>query len=376
MATIEEIQIAARKEPVVVPLPPLAQFWFNDIEIYNSIERFEYDLNDPSHRFQKDVVIDSNERSNHYRMMKCGDDLLSPELNEVIEWSNREDFKRLMDELQIQSRIKNKIIEQTSVEEIVILVIVDGLPFHAVKNIATHTKLPLSIEPVLVDGISETSNGFQRVVYGNSTTSVYGGLIYNSFSNHLGFTYWEKGQENLSTDLHGSMNKRNVHRIRDFSEVSEYLQKDGVNSQTYVQVTRMGMDQESHNRKEAPNPDQQVKELLDDIQELKSTVADLADQYSIYVTADHGILWRDQLPNDPPQIDTGSKQGPPRHIKGSKLIANSLLFNDPSGPGAALAYPYLTRDLKHTEWGVHGGLSYQESLVPLIQLTELTEENQ
>jgi hypothetical protein len=33
---------------------------------------------------------------------------------------------------------------------------------------------------------------------------------------------------------------------------------------------------------------------------------------------------------------------------------------------AMLEYPYLRRDLRTNEWGVHGGLSFEESVVPLF----------
>jgi hypothetical protein len=34
-----------------------------------------------------------------------------------------------------------------------------------------------------------------------------------------------------------------------------------------------------------------------------------------------------------------------------------------------LNYPYLRRRLRANEWGVHGGLSFEESIVPLLRLT-------
>jgi hypothetical protein len=33
---------------------------------------------------------------------------------------------------------------------------------------------------------------------------------------------------------------------------------------------------------------------------------------------------------------------------------------------ALLAYPFLRRPLRANEWGVHGGLSFEESVVPWI----------
>jgi hypothetical protein len=36
---------------------------------------------------------------------------------------------------------------------------------------------------------------------------------------------------------------------------------------------------------------------------------------------------------------------------------------------ALLEYPYLRRDLRANEWGVHGGLSFEESVVPLLSIT-------
>ena len=90
----------------------------------------------------------------------------------------------------------------------------------------------------------------------------------------------------------------------------------------------------------------------------------------ICAISDHGILWRDRIE----LVKIGSEFGKssPRYYG----VDESVKF--PEGNGRyvlvdeltyfQLDYPYIKRGLHRNEWGVHGGLSFQESIVPLIKI--------
>jgi hypothetical protein len=371
MTTIREVEAACREEPIVSELPPLAWVYLNDVAIYPSIAAFERDFDDPLHQFDHDVIIDTAEPPGSYQSMTITDDLISPELNSAVDWDDRGEFDRLTESLLPQSGFKSHIVDSAGDVDVIAVVVVDGLSYETVRT-ADHPILDsATIDPIVVDGVSETENGYRRVLFGSNKTSLYAELSMESYNAHHGFTYWEQGQETLSSDLHKAMNDANVHRIRSFEEIDGYLDASYFQSRTYLQITRMGLDQHAHNRKERPDRMGVTKTILDNIAWLSSWLEDRADSYRIHVTSDHGILWREHLPEDPPTVDTGSKTGSPRHVTGSKLVSHGHQMTGPTGAMTALAYPYLTRELKHTEWGVHGGLSYYESFVPLITLTNI-----
>lgn len=363
MPTFTEIAEQAQAHPVICPLPKLASFYLDDLAIYPSLDNFHYDLFDPDFRFERDVVISADDHHPDYTRLSCDEEPVTPRLNEVVDWSNREHHYRLRRGLLTQSELKDHILHNVTGETVVVLLIVDGLSYESIRT--TH----LPAQPVIVDGITTTEPGFKRIIYGNDNVSLYSELLHEkNFTNKFGFTYWDRGQEELSTDLHASMGN-DIYRIRDFSEAVEQLSDDApFTSRTYVQITRMGLDQDSHNKKEAPDHDAVVENIIEDIQALESELSKQEESYRIFVTSDHGILWRNQLP-DSPDVILDDYKHQPRYVAGREKVPHSMTITNPDGDiVSGLAYPYLAREFKHTEWGVHGGFSYYESVVPLIEL--------
>ena len=363
MASFETVADRARETPVISSLPALATFYLDDLSIYRSVDAFHRDLYDPHHQFEQDVVIDGDSRYHEYPYIDCTTDPITPGLNDVVDWANEEHHDRIRQDLLQQSNLKAHILDAITGEDLVALIIIDGFSYDAVRMVSSEI-----LQPVIVDGITTTEPGFRRIIYGGDPASIYASLTGEGFYTGYGFTYWERGQEDLSTDLHSAMGQ-NVHRIRDFNEVISTLETDApFTEKTYVQVTRMGLDQDSHNRKERPNRDVVRDEILSDVKSLAETASTMSDNFRIFMTADHGILWRDQLPEDPPVVhDEWTSHA--RFLTEQHNLEHGMVVDDPTDPVTGLAYPYLTRELKNTEWGVHGGFSYQESIVPLIEIT-------
>jgi hypothetical protein len=86
------------------------------------------------------------------------------------------------------------------------------------------------------------------------------------------------------------------------------------------------------------------------------------------LTADHGILWRDQLKADErfcPELAPEDARHP-RYALGGIARDCARVWRSDGTTYSLLRFPYLTRPLRHTEWGVHGGISAWESVVPLV----------
>ncbi|MFC3477742.1 hypothetical protein [Halobacterium litoreum] len=363
MPTFTEIAEQAQATPVVCPLPRLASFYLDDLAVYTSLDNFHYDLYNPDYRFDRDVVISADDHHPDYTHLSCDEEPVTPRLNEVVDWSNREHHDRLRRELLKQSSLKNHIVHSVTGETIVVLLIVDGLSYESLRT----TQLPA--QPVVVDGMTTTEPGFKRIIYGDDNVSLYSELLHEkNFTNKFGFTYWDRGQEDLSTDLHAAMGN-DVYRIRDFSDAVETLSDAApFTNRTYVQITRMGLDQDSHNKKEEPDHDAVVENIIEDVRDLEAELSKQAESYRIFATSDHGILWRTQLP-DSPEVILDDYKHQPRYVQGREKVPHSMTYTSDGEIVSGLAYPYLARDLKHTEWGVHGGFSYYESVVPLVELS-------
>jgi len=366
MASFETIADRAHETPVVSGLPPLASFYLDDFDIYRTFDGFHRDLYNPDHAFEQDVTVDTDKRHPDYPRIDCTADPVTPALNDVVSWDQQEHHDRMRQELLQQSGIKQYILDTITGEEFVAVVVVDGLSYDAVRS------LDFDTQPVIVDGITTTGPGFRRIIYGKDPVSIYAALTSKGFYTGYGFTYWERGQEDLSTDLHSGLGQ-NVHRISDFDEALSRLKSDQpFDDKVYAQITRMGLDQDSHNRKEEPNRAAVRDELVNDIQSLAAVANRITDNFRIFVTSDHGILWRDNLPDDPPIVhDEWVNHA--RFLEGDQEIEHGLTMRENGDAATGLGYPYLTRELKNTEWGVHGGFSYYESITPLLEITTTGE---
>jgi hypothetical protein len=87
-----------------------------------------------------------------------------------------------------------------------------------------------------------------------------------------------------------------------------------------------------------------------------------------YLTADHGILWRDSIEG---KIEVASDlfhedARSPRYIKGALLRNYGRIIKSSGQAFTLLKLPWMTRNFRNDEWGVHGGISASESIVPLI----------
>jgi hypothetical protein len=89
---------------------------------------------------------------------------------------------------------------------------------------------------------------------------------------------------------------------------------------------------------------------------------------TVYLTADHGILWRTEHEfrslvywgeRHPRYARVTTEQEPP---------AQATRFDLGDAQYDLFHYPYLAMDIKSNDSGVHGGLSVQESIVPLVTI--------
>ena len=362
MVSFQTLRERARKTPIISDLPKLSSFYLSECNIYGSIEQFHQDLYDPDYRFDQDVIINADTYHPNYPRVECTADPLSSDLNTVVNWTRPDDHATIQAELVQQSNIKQHITNRAIGEDLIALVIVDGLSYATARN------FPFDVQPVMVDGITTTEPGFRRIIYGDSNLSIYGELSQYDFFNVYGFTYWDRGQEALSTELHRAIGD-NVYRINDFENVLERLEAEApFSDKTYVQITRMGFDQECHNRKEEPNREAVRNNLLSDIQSLAETLERISVNARLFLTSDHGILWRDQLPDDPPVI-CDEWHNHARFLQGNHNVEQGMVQDRADKAVTGLGYPALTRELKNTEWGVHGGFSYYESITPFIDVS-------
>jgi len=241
--------------------------------------------------------------------------------------------------------------------DIVLLMVVDGLSYYDLPD-------RKDIRPCLVNGVSITEFGFREVI-GKPTVSER--LFSLGYDQQLGFTYFDVKTNKLANDLYSVFGSGTVKKILTFKECLEDTDIKNM-SRGFIQITGPGLDALSHHHQDEPP----VKHYIDNIFERFDSLIDYFTHRHQSVlaclTADHGILWRNSLAgkwsivNDL-QVDDARSI---RHIRGSRLRNYIKVKTGFGGAFSMLRIPYITRKLHNNEWGVHGGISAWESLVPLI----------
>jgi len=158
-------------------------------------------------------------------------------------------------------------------------------------------------------------------------------------------------------------------KVNEFNEVLLALERLPP-EQTYVQILTNGLDAICHHHRGRPPVAAIARYLYEDVLlALAERLQKVGATALVYATADHGILWR-------PEPKTGEalivirdeRTDSRRYAKGALLTPDSKQFSCYGVNYTVLAYPYVFNPLTGLEWGVHGGISFQESVVPFVKL--------
>lgn len=241
--------------------------------------------------------------------------------------------------------------------DIVALMIVDGLSYYDLPDEA-------DVQPCLVNGVSTTGFGYREVV-GKPTASER--LFSLGYSHQMGFTYFDIETNPLASELYGVFGSSQVKRVVTFKECLEHISAEGI-SHGFVQITAAGLDGLCHKHRDEPPVKYYIGEILNRFDALVSCLHEGNRNVLACLTADHGILWRQHLEGQWYVVYDLQPDGARfiRYVGGSRVRNYVLIKNCHGSTYSMLRVPYITRKLRNNEWGVHGGISAWESIVPLI----------
>ena len=244
--------------------------------------------------------------------------------------------------------------------QIAVLLIFDGLSFYDVAEWKLSGTMP---EPCLVDGVSTTESAMRRLIGSPVLTHQLFDLKY---LRRLGFSYWERSMNQLTDALFAEFPETQLHRVTTFDEVLEKLEMSEWQTPTYVQIVRSGLDSVCHSHRERPNVSSLLDDLRKDIVSLIAVLQETEKSFRLFITADHGILWY----TNQDTVRLAQKKSKARYTEGEVACGDNVL----TLKSAEGTYTVLTGDKviatnrKVTEWGFHGGISAQESLVPFWEV--------
>jgi hypothetical protein len=252
------------------------------------------------------------------------------------------------------------LLEQTVRErrpDIVALVIADGLSYYDLPD-------DTNAEPLLVDGVSTTGFGYRRVA-GNPPISRR--LFAMGYKVQLGYTYFPPEPGSLADDILATFSRSQVVKVKAFDEVLKHLRRRRL-ERAYVQVSTEGLDQICHAHRDRPPREHYLEEILARYERLIDCLVRGGRRVLACLVADHGILWREAIEGH--EVIVGDllpeDARSPRYIRGRLLREYARCVTSLGHNYTVLRAPYLTRKLRTNEWGVHGGISAWESIVPLF----------
>ena len=254
----------------------------------------------------------------------------------------------------VAGEITKRIHQELS--QIVVLLVFDGLSFYDVID----WELPqTTLELCFVDGLSITNSAMQRLIGSPVLTHR---LFELGYARRLGFSYWERATNTLTDTLFSEFPANQLHRMTTFEEVLRKIKASGWETHTYVQIIRSGLDGVCHSNRERPNTKSILDDLKRDILLLLEVLQGTEKSFRLFITADHGILWY----ADQDIVPLAQEKFNARYTDGSIAQGDNLLtLNTDEGTYTVLTGDkVIAKQRKVTEWGFHGGVSAQESLVP------------
>lgn len=367
MVSLKALLELLDKTPVVADMPSVSRcFLPPDVAVYERGYKLIWTLDKPGRTLPERAVLlkVESQYSGRFPHVRVEHDPFTPELNKVI----YDRFDEISELMLVQSDLASTISEQSGTTDVVALVLIDGLSYRDVRfwmRAHPNETKAMNLDPCLVDGPTLTGVAFPRVV-GNPQLAVR--LFDRGYHNRLGFTYWTRNSNRLTDMLFFAI--PNVSVTRDISSLLKQIHEAMLaasDQKTYIQVVRTGLDGYAHHQKRKPPVENIVDSIMREVLALKDLLLDMGKRASIYLASDHGILWRDEFV---PQVVGHAPAGANPRVCGWR----ELYYQDMQGHRFVMAgeefyslgYPYLRRSLRIDEQGVHGGISFQESVVPFL----------
>jgi hypothetical protein len=367
VVSLEALLQLLDKTPVVAELPPVTQCYLpSDVTVYQEAAELAWKLDRPSETLpERSVALSVDSPYNkRFPLVRVDHDPFTPAMNSII-------FDRFDDvaaSMLTQSDLAETIITIPDAPDIICLMLIDGMSYVDARNwLERNPRQSTELLPCLVDAPTLTEIAFPRII-GDTPLAVQ--LFDRGYRNRLGFTYWTRERNALTNRLFRTISR--VEAVGDLSAILSTLRAEIDPTQmekTFVQIVRTGLDGYAHHQKRRPPIKAIVDGIFGEVAAMAGLIRELGCSGRIHLVSDHGILWRDEFE---PQIVGQTQAGAnPRVCRWKDLYQQSESGRRFVIDGVelyCLGFPKLRRPLRIDEQGVHGGISFEESIVPFLTL--------
>lgn len=276
-------------------------------------------------------------------------DPFTPELNRVL----FAQYELITTSMLTHTKVAERIIEKAQGLETVVLVLLDGLSYADCRDWP-------GVEPCLAAAPTITRVGFPSIV---NRPPLAARLFSAGFSRRVGFTYWERNDEPLTNRLFQTIadTRRLVAtKPKAFEQVLDWMSSQDL-SHTYIQVVRSALDDfaEGHRTR---IPRQAIVQIIrNDLETMFNILRLQGRPAALFGIADHGILWKE----DNHELERVPMTGA-RYAEGITGPGRGYRVEFDGNSYWVLDYPQMGRSWRANEQGIHGGISFEESIVPFI----------
>lgn len=284
-------------------------------------------------------------------------------INEMLPY-RLADARRLLTHKQVAQRIVTDTLKNGY--EVVALMLVDGLSYDDTRGwgerpLPTFINAPSITYSKTPSGRILSDVGFPAIV---GQPPLARRLMGSGIAHSRGYSYWDRANNDVSAVLFDGMPLTKVNGMAETLQILEGIELAGL----YLQIVREGTDGIAHRRREVTDREVRatVEAVHNDFRQLVRLVADSGVKGAVYLTSDHGILWKNQhqftqLPDQQATNTRYTRELPlsPQHLSP---------FSTENGDYHLYHYPYIGRKFRTNDSGVHGGLSYWESIVPFVHV--------
>jgi hypothetical protein len=351
---LEALDRLLNRTPVVAKaMHPVSPAYLNEpVTLYPSLQELVWLLDTPQqtppHRA---LCFDANIRfGSRFPIVTVEHDPFIPELNRFL--FDRYDFVAVS--MLTQAQVAERIAAEARRAETVALVLLDGLSYIDCRSWP-------GVEPCLAAAPTITRIGFPTTIGSPPLTSR---LFATGLTKRIGFTYWERQDEPLTDRLFRTIadtRRLDPTRAGSFGQVVDWLSAHDLAS-TYIQVVRSALDDYAEGHRTIVPRWAIVQQIRRDLETVLDVLEHKGRPAILFAVSDHGILWKD----DGHEIELVDLNGA-RYVEGRGGAGRGRLFEVDGRPYWVLDYPQMGRPWRSNEQGIHGGISFEESIVPFIQ---------
>lgn len=340
--------------PVVVKgMYPVSLAYLDEpVSVYDSLQELAWMLDNPQGiQLHRALSFDVNSPYvSRFPVVTVAHDPFTPELNHVL--FERYDF--IAASMLTHVRIGERIVAEAQKAETVVLFLLDGLSYADCQDWP-------GVEPCLAVLPTITRICFPTII---GSPPLAARLFTIGLTRRVGFTYWERQDESLTNHLFHTITetrKLDSNQPDSFGQVLDWLSAHDL-SDTYVQIMYSALDDYAEGHRVTVPRQAVIEQIRRDLEAVVDVLKHKGRPAILFAVADHGILWKD----GGHKFEYIKLSGA-RYAKGRSGPGRGRLFEVDGQLYWVLDYPQMGRRWKGNEQGIHGGISFEESIVPFIK---------